>query len=91
MRTGNTKRSSQHAGALANGGKTPMFGPRSAGRDTPGRTGKVQTPAPGARSARGGTTKLKRPNRPTTIGLASAAGSLADRRGVVSRSETQFI
>src|SRR6516164_9660989 len=44
----------QHGAAFAKGGKAHMVKPQAAGPDAPGRTGKVQTPAPGARSARGG-------------------------------------
>jgi hypothetical protein len=53
-----TKKDTQRGAALAKGGRTKMFGPQSAGPDAPGLTGKVQTPAPGARAAHGGTTKM---------------------------------
>jgi hypothetical protein len=70
-----TERSTQHTAALAKGGgKGRMFGPQSAGPDAPGRTGKVETPAPGARSARGGTTKMAAftPARPAKPGRTGA-------------------
>jgi hypothetical protein len=35
-----------------------MFGKQAAGPDKPGNTGKDQNAAPGAQSARGGTTKM---------------------------------
>jgi hypothetical protein len=53
-----TKKDTQRAAALAKGGTTKMFGKQAAGPDAPGRTGKVQTPAPGARVAKGGATKM---------------------------------
>ena len=54
-----TKKDVQHAARLAKGGTTKMFGKQAAGPDAPERTGKVETPAPGARSARGGKHKSK--------------------------------
>jgi hypothetical protein len=48
---------SEHAAALAKGGKgspNKMFGQQSAGKAASGRSGKIQSPAPGAKSARGG-------------------------------------
>jgi hypothetical protein len=53
-----SKRQSERGAAFAKAGRAKMFGPQSAGSDAPGRTGKVQTPAPGARSARGSATKM---------------------------------
>jgi len=49
-----SKRDRQRAGAFASGGKTRMFKQQAAGPDKPGNTGKDQTPAPGAKSAKGG-------------------------------------
>jgi hypothetical protein len=47
----------QHTKSFANGGSTKMFGKQAAGPDKPGNTGKDQTPAPGAKFARGGREK----------------------------------
>jgi hypothetical protein len=44
----------QRGASYARGGDDKMFGKQAAGPDTPGRTGKVQTPAPGAQRAVGG-------------------------------------
>jgi hypothetical protein len=54
-----SKRQSERGAAFAKAGRAKMFGPRSGGPDSPGRTGKVETPASGARSARGGKHKTK--------------------------------
>jgi len=43
-----SKRQPERGAALVKGGPAKMFGPQSAGPDAPGRTGKVQTPAPRA-------------------------------------------
>ena len=69
-----TKRSTQRDAALAKGGTTKMFGKQAAGPDAPGRTGKVQTLAPGARVAKGGATKMAAftPARPAKPGRTSA-------------------
>jgi hypothetical protein len=53
-----TKKDRQHGAAFAKGGKAHMVKPQAAGPDAPGRTGKVETPAPGAKSAKGGATKM---------------------------------
>ena len=58
MRVNKLHVDTQRGAALAKGGPAKMFGPQSAGPDAPGRTGKVETPAPGGRSARGGTIKM---------------------------------
>jgi hypothetical protein len=44
-----TKKGAQHAKAYAKGGKAHMFGKQAARPATLARTGKVQTPAPGAK------------------------------------------
>jgi hypothetical protein len=49
-----TKRDRQRPAALAKGGKDKMFGEQSAGPARSGQTGKNQTPAPGAKAAKGG-------------------------------------
>ena len=49
-----TKSSAQRPGAFGKGGSTRMFKPQAAEPNKPGRTGKVQTPAPGAKRASGG-------------------------------------
>jgi hypothetical protein len=51
-------RGEKRAAALAKGGIWSMFGKQAAGPDRPGNTGKDQSAAPGAKSARGGTTKM---------------------------------
>jgi hypothetical protein len=48
------KKFAQSPAAFARGGAGKMFSKQSAGPATPARTGKVQTPAPGAKSAKGG-------------------------------------
>jgi len=48
------KKSTPRAADLAEGGSTKMFKPQAAGPKVPGRTGKVQSPAPGAKRAEGG-------------------------------------
>jgi hypothetical protein len=54
-----TKKDTQRGVALAKGGgKGRMFGPQAAGPARPGHTGKNQSAAPGAKSARRGTTKM---------------------------------
>jgi hypothetical protein len=53
-----TKKDTQHGATFAKGGKAHMVKPKAAGPDAPGRTGKVETPAPGAKSAKGGATKM---------------------------------
>jgi hypothetical protein len=44
----------QRGARYAQGGGDKMFKPQSAGPQKPGITGKNQTPAPGAKAARGG-------------------------------------
>src|SRR5262249_22462518 len=51
-------RGEKRAAALAKGGITSMFGKQAAGPDRPGNTGKDQSAALGAKSARGGTTEM---------------------------------
>jgi hypothetical protein len=48
------KSSAQHDVEFAEGGTTKMFKQQAAGPDKPGNTGKDQSPAPGARFAKGG-------------------------------------
>jgi hypothetical protein len=52
-----TKKEAQRDVRIAKGGKTRMFGKQAAGTDRPGNTGKDQSPAPGAKFARGGREK----------------------------------
>ena len=49
-----SKQLSEHGKAFAKGGADKMFGQQSAGKAKPAMTGKSQTPAPGAKSAKGG-------------------------------------
>jgi hypothetical protein len=52
-----TKQLSEHGRTFAKGGKgspNKMFGQQSAGKATPGRSGKTQAPAPDKRAAAGG-------------------------------------
>ena len=49
-----TKHDRQRGAAFASGGRTKMFPEQSAGPQKRGITGKNQTPAPGAQSAKGG-------------------------------------
>jgi hypothetical protein len=48
------KPSAQRAKTFAKGGKTHMLSEQAAGPVKSGRTGKIQTPAPGAKRASGG-------------------------------------
>jgi hypothetical protein len=48
------KRSAQRLVDFAEGGSLKMFKPQAAGPTKSGRTGKIQTPAPGAKRASGG-------------------------------------
>src|SRR5262245_21332913 len=48
------KRESQRGTTFARGGNDRMFKEQAAGPAKPGQTGKNQSPAPGARAARGG-------------------------------------
>jgi hypothetical protein len=48
------KKSTQRAVDFAEGGSRKMFSKQAAGPDKPGNTGKDQSPAPGARAAKGG-------------------------------------
>jgi hypothetical protein len=52
-----SKKQSQHDLKMAKGGKTPMHKQQAAGPAKPGRMGKVETAAPGAKFARGGREK----------------------------------
>jgi hypothetical protein len=73
MRTSTTKRSTQYAAALAKGGKAHMFKPQAAGSDRAGNTGKDQSAASGARSAKGGKHPTKFvPSQPAKSGRTSA-------------------
>jgi len=60
-------RGEKRAAALAKGGITSMFGKQAAGPDKPGNTGKDQSAAPGAKSARrhdeDGRTRQAKPGR----------------------------
>ena len=60
-------RGEKRAVALAKGGITSMFGKQAAGPDKPGNTGKDQSAAPGAKSARrhdeDGRTRQAKPGR----------------------------
>ena len=52
-----SKQSSEHGKAFAQGGKgssNKMFKPQASGPARSGHTGKIQSPAPGAKSAKGG-------------------------------------
>jgi hypothetical protein len=54
MKKPKPKKSTQRDVEFAEGGSTRMFKPQAAGPDRPGNTGKDQSPAPGARAAKGG-------------------------------------
>ena len=63
------------SGALASfakGGKDKMFKPQAAGAAAPARTGKIQSPAPGAKSAAGG--PQQRGHSKSTPALAGHSG-----------------
>jgi len=60
------KKSMQRLVDFAEGGSLKMFKPQAAGSAKPGRTGRIQTPAPGAKRATGGP-------RTTGYGLALPA------------------
>jgi len=75
MRTG--KHDRQHGAAFAKGGNTRMFGKQAAGPDRPGNTGKDQTPAPGAKSAKGGRRHMHpyTPAQPAKVGVTGVRKS----------------
>jgi hypothetical protein len=63
-----------HTGAFkgAKGGKQHMFSEQAAGPARGGRSGKVETPAPGARAARGGKVESTlRSAKPASAGRTS--------------------
>jgi hypothetical protein len=67
-----TKIDRQHAAAFGKGGRTKMLGEQAAGPARAGRTGKVETPAPGAKAARGGKVESKpRSAKPAVAGRTS--------------------
>jgi hypothetical protein len=53
-----TKQETEHDVTFAEGGDTHMFGQQAAGPDKPGNTGKDTSGAPGAKFAKGGSTKM---------------------------------
>jgi hypothetical protein len=68
------KTSVQHRSTFAKGGTGHMIKPQSAGPAKPATTGKAQTTAPGAKSAKGG---------PRTSGQSLSTPAKAGRTGPV--------
>lgn len=69
-----SKQESEHDVTFAEGGDTPMFKQQAAGPKVAGITGKVQSPAPGAKYAEGGSSKMFgfSPSQAATAGKTSA-------------------
>jgi hypothetical protein len=69
-----TTKEAQHDVTFAEGGDGHMFGQQAAGPDKPGNTGKDQSGAPGAKFAKGGSTKMFdfHPSQPATAGQTGA-------------------
>jgi len=68
-----TKKESQHKAQFGRGGKTHMLPEQAAGPTAAGRTGKRETPAPGARFARGGGKKISYSSSvPATPGITGS-------------------
>jgi len=85
------KKSTQRGAALAEGGSSRgMFGPQAAGPKVPGRTGKIQSPAPGAKRASGGAKSERGVGglaRPALPGAAGTGTAYADGGDVVLHAE----
>jgi hypothetical protein len=72
-----SKQRSEHSTTFAEGGiANKMFGKQSAGPAAPARTGKTQSVAPGAKSAKGG---------PRTSGHSLSTPAKAGRTGPVRK------
>jgi hypothetical protein len=74
--TPKSKQKSEHPASFGKGGPSHMFSPQAAGRATAGRTGKIQSPAPGKRAAAGGP-----PTRGASLSKPAAAGQTGPRKG----------
>jgi hypothetical protein len=67
-----TKKDRQHSAQFGKDGKTRMFPEQAAGLVKSGITGKAQTAAPGAQSAKGGNKEMKYvPSKPAKPGITS--------------------
>jgi hypothetical protein len=73
-----TKRSSERDTTFAEGGDKKMLKPQAAGPAAPARTGKIQTPAPGAKVAKGGS-KLPRNVSPAVPAKPGRTGAVRGR------------
>jgi hypothetical protein len=72
-----SKQKSEHPASFGKGGPSHMFSQQAAGRATAGRTGKIQSPAPGAKAARGGLPTRGGPS----VSKPAAPGHTGPRKG----------
>ena len=68
-----SKQKSERDKTFARGGDAKMVRPQAAGPAAPARTGKTQTPAPGAKAAKGG----PKTERGVSLAVPAAAGRTA--------------